>query len=171
MYAEGQWKASCDRCGFTFLSSELRTEPRTRLKVCSTCYDPFPKADLPKVARPSQAIPWSRPPLVTHDTRGLMVEDAAGVVWKIYARGGATASDTADGKRARRYILFGATEHGTPLWALSVTTEGVPVVDVYDAAVHGGGPVIPSWPVSDPEGVNYLLALGDDGSTCLTETT
>jgi protein-arginine kinase activator protein McsA len=45
-YVAGARKATCDRCGFDFLSTELIEEERTGLMVCSRCYDPVHPQDL-----------------------------------------------------------------------------------------------------------------------------
>lgn len=56
----GDWKAQCDRCGFTYYASELRKE-WTNLRVCSECYEPRNPQDFLKGKADRQAPPWSRP--------------------------------------------------------------------------------------------------------------
>lgn len=59
-YVLGQWKAICDRCGQTHLSSNLRLE-WTGLRVCSDCYEPRHPQDYVKGKTDRQAPPWVRP--------------------------------------------------------------------------------------------------------------
>lgn len=60
-YKKGDWNADCDRCGFTYKASELKTEWQG-LKVCSTCYEPRHPADLFRIPRSERPVPWTRPP-------------------------------------------------------------------------------------------------------------
>lgn len=38
-YSPGDHKQDCDRCGFTFLASQLKYEKQTDSMVCSRCWD------------------------------------------------------------------------------------------------------------------------------------
>ena len=69
-FATGRWAiAVCDRCGWKYKWSTLRTEPGTLLKVCSTCND----GRYSMVAHPQNfiatntvdaiALRWARPDL------------------------------------------------------------------------------------------------------------
>jgi hypothetical protein len=66
----------------------------------------------------------------------------------------------------RRYVLFAASENNAPEWALSVTTEGVPGTDVYDASVHGQGGPVTEWSIGTDTG--YLLSIDATGVPVLT---
>jgi len=44
-YIPGDYKRSCDRCGFDHLRSELIKERRTGLVVCEGCADPIHPQD------------------------------------------------------------------------------------------------------------------------------
>lgn len=59
-YKKGDWKASCDRCGFDYKASELREEWQG-LKVCATCYEPRHPQDLLRIPRSERPVPWTRP--------------------------------------------------------------------------------------------------------------
>ncbi len=59
-YVLGAWKVVCDRCGFTYLNTELRSE-WTGLKVCRKCWDPkHPQLSVTGKAD-DQTVPWARP--------------------------------------------------------------------------------------------------------------
>lgn len=59
-YKRGDWKALCDRCGFTYKASQLR-ESWDKLKVCDECYEPRQPQDFLRGKRDNQAVPWTRP--------------------------------------------------------------------------------------------------------------
>lgn len=59
-YVRGDWLANCDRCGFTFLASELRRE-WTGLRVCSKDWEPRHPQDHVRGVKDRQAPPWTRP--------------------------------------------------------------------------------------------------------------
>lgn len=64
-FAMGQWKADCDRCGFTYKSRQLRLE-WTGLRVCSgpgtnDCWEPRHPQDFLRGKKDRQAPPWVRP--------------------------------------------------------------------------------------------------------------
>jgi hypothetical protein len=69
-YRRGDWLADCDRCGFTYYASELKTEWQG-LKVCSVCHEERHPQDLLRIPRTERPVPWTRPPqYITVDVPG-----------------------------------------------------------------------------------------------------
>lgn len=59
-WVSGDWSAVCDRCGFRFKASRLRTE-WTGLKVCGDCFEVRHPQDFLRV-HPEKIVPaWTRP--------------------------------------------------------------------------------------------------------------
>lgn len=58
-YKPGQWLAICDRCGFRFLSSQLKLT-WDGLRVDKDCWEPRHEQDFVRGVKES-TIPWSRP--------------------------------------------------------------------------------------------------------------
>jgi len=58
-YKPGNWLAICDRCGFRYLSGQLKLE-WTGLRTCHDCWEPRHEQDFVKGVKES-TIPWSRP--------------------------------------------------------------------------------------------------------------
>lgn len=67
-YVPGDQKATCDRCGFDYLKSQLVEEERTGLMVCSHCYDP---------PHPQDNIPCSTGSSTKNGTKGRIDNDNA----------------------------------------------------------------------------------------------
>ena len=59
-YRSGEWKALCDVCGTTFLSSEL-TKRWDNLMVCAYDWEPRQPQDFVRASVDKMAVPWSRP--------------------------------------------------------------------------------------------------------------
>jgi len=59
-YHLGKWKVCCDRCGFEFLNTELRTE-WNGLRTCRDCWEPRHPQDKLRGRKDKQAPPWTRP--------------------------------------------------------------------------------------------------------------
>ena len=72
----GTW-GQCDRCGFAYRLTELRTE-WTGLKVCSDgCHDPRPyDLDPPQYAPEGMPVPGARPDLAADPDLGTTAQDA-----------------------------------------------------------------------------------------------
>lgn len=61
MYHQGQWLATCDRCGFNKLNTDLRKE-WTGLMVCAVeCFDKRHPQEFVRGVPDKQAPPWVRP--------------------------------------------------------------------------------------------------------------
>jgi len=60
-WRKGQWKATCDRCGFDYHSPSLRLE-WTGLRVCSACFDTRHPQDYLQGKPDLQAPEWVRNP-------------------------------------------------------------------------------------------------------------
>ena len=60
-WRKGQWKATCDRCGFDYHSPSLRLE-WTGLRVCSACFDTRHPQDYLQGKPDRQAPEWVRNP-------------------------------------------------------------------------------------------------------------
>lgn len=59
-WSGGRWSVICDRCGFRFRSSRIKTE-WTGLKVCGDCWEPRNPQDFLKV-HPEKIVPaYTRP--------------------------------------------------------------------------------------------------------------
>ncbi|MEO1503120.1 MAG: hypothetical protein AAFU68_02725 [Pseudomonadota bacterium] len=56
-FKKGQWKATCQRCGFHFHSGEMRQE-WNGLRVCKYCYDPRQSQDFVRGRAENEAPPW-----------------------------------------------------------------------------------------------------------------
>jgi hypothetical protein len=61
----GKWKAQCDRCGVSYLNTQLAQE-WTGLRVCrgggtNDCWEPRHPQDFVRGKADRQAPPWSRP--------------------------------------------------------------------------------------------------------------
>lgn len=59
-YVAGDWNAICDRCGFKYKASKLKSE-WTGLMVCNHCWEPRHPQTLIKVPDDDPSTPWSRP--------------------------------------------------------------------------------------------------------------
>jgi len=59
-YRRGEYKATCDRCGFRFWASQLRKE-WDGVMVCSRCWEPRNAQELVRPIKDDSAVPWSRP--------------------------------------------------------------------------------------------------------------
>ena len=59
-YKRGQWLSLCQRCGFKYMSSQLRLE-WTKLRVCNNCFEYRQPQDFVKGIQ-ERATPWARRP-------------------------------------------------------------------------------------------------------------
>lgn len=59
-WAEGDYKALCDGCGFEFKASELR-ERYDGMMVCQEDWEPRHPSERPLSIRSPRALPWTRP--------------------------------------------------------------------------------------------------------------
>jgi hypothetical protein len=59
-YKSGQWKATCDRCGFEFLASDLKKDWQG-LMVCNKDFELRNPQDFIKVKPERITPPWTRP--------------------------------------------------------------------------------------------------------------
>lgn len=80
-YKNGDWKANCDRCDFTFKASQLK-ETWDNLKVCKECWEPRQPQDFVRAVRDNQSVPWTRTeicPTNVADTELTWVQRTSGV--------------------------------------------------------------------------------------------
>lgn len=59
-YKQGDWNATCDRCGFKRKASELKLE-WDGLRVCEQCWEPRQPQDFVRARSDPKALPWTRP--------------------------------------------------------------------------------------------------------------
>lgn len=165
-WVRGQWKAICDRCGFEFLNSQLSLEPKTKLRVCRRCLDPFPPQERPIRARERGPLPWTRPEARDrYITEGFYLQDEDGVTWFLSADDDVnlTAEIATSPRPAFRYLILNNA------WALSISTTGEPTVSPI-ADVVGAlsmSPNLDALSVSNSLGDTYSLTINDDGGISL----
>ncbi len=59
-YKPGQWLAICDRCGFQFLSGQMK-KTWDGLYVDTACWEPRHEQEFVRGVPDEQSVPWSRP--------------------------------------------------------------------------------------------------------------
>lgn len=167
-YERGQWKAVCDRCGMDFLSSQLKLEPRTKYRVCSKCWDPFPPQERPVRARERGPLPWVRPEGEDHFVpTGWCLRASDGSLWRPRRTvGGDLATDPAVFPYGRIFDYVTMIDVTGAYWRLTVDTAGVPNTDpsLADALAV-------SWllVVRIEDGTGHQLGVDTDGAWTLED--
>jgi hypothetical protein len=126
-YRKGDWKATCDRCGFDFHASELKPT-WDNLYVCKCCWESRHPQDFLRGVPDDPNVPWTRPSLdqpaiVFHGDEGAQITFAAGTVqhnWNVDLTESRVVRLSATGARAGDKIVIYKT--GDDSNTLYVTT-------------------------------------------------
>jgi len=153
-YIPGDWKMICDRCGSTFLRSQM-AEEWTGLWVCTKgCFQTRHPQDFVESVPDDPSVPVSRPDVVQSVGETTLSDDM-----------------TADTKRVFIVCLTGLAEDD-PIGIETNYSKGTHWSFIEDLETLSGDPLVDSEdsPVLDADGETVTAADGYSGYICTLNT-
>lgn len=164
-FEHGAYNATCDRCGWAFKNRQLRLEPKTKLRVCSRCYDPFPLQEKPLRVRERGPLPWTRPEAEPEWAPSVAWLSPDGRFWNVYQDGTMALSVAPLSSFMGRAIAEAyLTDSAGTTWRLYVDDDGVPTTEAAAPSVTGQ----PYLPLSR-DSIVVWLTVGTNGEWILTD--